>query len=133
MGREKSKNMFVGGRIILNWIISRIFVCRIRKGEPGNSVSIVSGYGLDDRAIEVRSLEGAKHFSSSLCVQTASGTHPASCTMGAGGPFPGLKLGGGVTLTTHPHLVPRSRMSRSCTSSPSGASVACSRTALAFL
>jgi hypothetical protein len=23
-------------------------------GEPGNSVSIVSGYGLDDRAIEVR-------------------------------------------------------------------------------
>jgi hypothetical protein len=117
MGREKSKNMFVDGRIILNWIISRIFV----------SVSIVSGYRLDDLAIEVRSLEGAKYFSSSLCVQTASETHPASCKMSAGDPFPGLKLGGGVTLTTHPHLVPRSRMSRSCTSSPSGAYVVCSR------
>jgi hypothetical protein len=31
---------------------------------------------------------------------------------------PGLKRGRGVTLTTHPHLVPRSSMSRSYTSSP---------------
>jgi hypothetical protein len=30
--------------------------------EPGSSVSIVSGYGLDDRAIEVRSLAEAKGF-----------------------------------------------------------------------
>jgi hypothetical protein len=30
--------------------------------EPGNSVSIMSGYGLDDRAIEVRSAAGAKGF-----------------------------------------------------------------------
>jgi hypothetical protein len=30
-----------------------------------------------------------------------------------GGPFPGVKRGRGVTLTTHPHLVQRSRMSRS--------------------
>jgi hypothetical protein len=28
--------------------------------EPGSSVSMVSGYGLDDRAIEVRSLAEAK-------------------------------------------------------------------------
>jgi hypothetical protein len=49
----------------------------------------VSGYGLDDRAIEVRSPAGAKDFSSSLCVQTDSGAHPVSCTMGTGGPFPG--------------------------------------------
>jgi hypothetical protein len=56
--------------------------------EPGSSVSIVSGYGLDDRKIEVRSPAGAKDFSSSLCVQTGSGAHPASCTMGTGGPFP---------------------------------------------
>jgi hypothetical protein len=34
---------------------------------------------------------GAKDFSSSLCVQTGSGAHPASCTMGTGGPFPGGK------------------------------------------
>jgi hypothetical protein len=40
------------------------------------------------------------------------------CTMGIGGPFQGVKRGRGVTLTTHPHLVPRSRMSRSYISSP---------------
>jgi hypothetical protein len=33
----------------------------------------------------VRSPAGAKDFSSSLCVQTGSGVHPASCTMGNGG------------------------------------------------
>jgi hypothetical protein len=51
----------------------------------------VSDYGLDDRAIGVRSPAGAKGFSSNLCVQTGSETHPASCTMGTGGPFPGGK------------------------------------------
>jgi hypothetical protein len=30
----------------------------------------VFGYGLDDRAIEVRSLAEAEDFSSNLCVQT---------------------------------------------------------------
>jgi hypothetical protein len=30
--------------------------------EPGSSVSIVYGYGLDDRAIEVRSPEEVKGF-----------------------------------------------------------------------
>jgi hypothetical protein len=42
---------------------------------------------------------------------------------------PGVKRGRGVTLTTHPHLVPRSTMSRSYTSSPPNASMACSGTA----
>jgi hypothetical protein len=51
----------------------------------------VSGYGLDDRAFEVRSPAVAKDFSSSLCVQTGSGAHPVSCTKGTGGPFPGGK------------------------------------------
>jgi hypothetical protein len=59
--------------------------------EPGSSGSIVSGYGLEDRAIEVRSPPGENNFSFSLCVQTGSGAHPASCTMGTGGPFPGDK------------------------------------------
>jgi hypothetical protein len=49
----------------------------------------VSDYGLDDRANGVRSPAGAKDFSSSLCLQTGSGAHPGSCTMGTGGPFPG--------------------------------------------
>jgi hypothetical protein len=79
-----------------------------------SSGSIVSDYGLDDLAIGVRSLAGAKEFSSNLCVQTGSEVHPASCTMGTGGPFPGAKRSRSVTLTTHPHLVPR----LSYTSSP---------------
>jgi hypothetical protein len=61
------------------------------KREAGSSVSIVSDYGLDGRTIGVRSPAGAKDFSSSLCVQTGSGAHPAACTMGTGGPFPGGK------------------------------------------
>jgi hypothetical protein len=56
-----------------------------------SSVSIVSGYGLDDRTIEVRSPAEAKNFSSILCVQTGSGAHPASCRKGTGSPFPGDK------------------------------------------
>jgi hypothetical protein len=56
-----------------------------------SSVSTVSGYELDDRAIKVRSPAEARDFSSSLCVQTGSGAHPASCTMGTSSPFPGGK------------------------------------------
>jgi hypothetical protein len=51
----------------------------------------VSDYGLDDRAIGVRTPAGTEDFSSTLCVQTGSGAHLASCTMGTGGPFPGGK------------------------------------------
>jgi hypothetical protein len=83
-----------------------------------SSGSIVSDYGLDDRAIGVRSLAGANDFSSNLCAQTGSEAHQAFSTMGTGGPFPRPKHGRGMTLTTHPHLVPRSGMSRSYTSSP---------------
>jgi hypothetical protein len=54
-------------------------------GEPGSSGSIVSDYGLDDWVIGARSPAGAKDFSSILCVQTGSGAHPASCSMGTGG------------------------------------------------
>jgi hypothetical protein len=57
-----------------------------------------------------------KDFTSNLCVQTGSEAHPASSTVGTGSPFPGAKRGRGVTLTTHPHLVPRSGKSRSYTS-----------------
>jgi len=61
---------------------------------------------------------GAKDFSCILCVQTGSGAHPASCTMGTGGPFPGGKARPGRDADHSPHLVPRSRMSRSYTSFP---------------
>jgi hypothetical protein len=35
--------------------------------------------------------QGPRIFSSSLCVQTGSGAHPASFTMGTASPFPGDK------------------------------------------
>jgi hypothetical protein len=37
----------------------------------------------------VQSPAEAKDFSSSLCVETSTEAHPASCTLGTGGPFPG--------------------------------------------
>jgi hypothetical protein len=60
-------------------------------GEQGSSVSIVSCYGLDYRAIEVRSPAEANNFLSILYVQTGSEAHPACCPMGTGGRFPGAK------------------------------------------
>jgi hypothetical protein len=71
------------------------------------SISTVSAYGLEDRAIEVRSPAGAKDFSSSLCVQTGSEDHPVSSPMGTGGPFPGRKARPGRDANHSPHLVPR--------------------------
>jgi hypothetical protein len=68
----------------------------VPSGSRGSSGGVVSDYGLDDREIGVRSPAGAKDFSSILCVQTGSGTHPASCTMGTGGPFPGGKSAAGA-------------------------------------
>jgi hypothetical protein len=62
------------------WFLN--FVFHFRRDDI---VGTMSGYGLDDRAIEVRSSVEAKDFSSSLCVQTGSGAHPASCTMVTGG------------------------------------------------
>jgi hypothetical protein len=52
-----------------------------------SSVSIVSDYGLDSWVTGVWSQAEAVAFSSDLCVHTGSGAHPASCTMGTGGPF----------------------------------------------
>jgi hypothetical protein len=67
-------------------------------GSRVSSGSIVSDY----RAIGVRFPAGPKDFSSTVCVQTGSGAHPASCTMGTGVLSPGVKRGRGVMLTTHP-------------------------------
>jgi hypothetical protein len=69
-----------------------LYVVSVRN--RGSSVSIVSDYGLHDRAIRVRSPGGEKDFSSILCVQTGSEAHPASCTMGTQGPFPGQSAAG---------------------------------------
>jgi hypothetical protein len=52
-----------------------------------------------------------------LCVQTGSWGPPSLLSNGYRVSFPGVKCGRGVTLTTHPHLVPGSRMCRTFTSS----------------
>jgi hypothetical protein len=68
-----------------------IFVTVQSAREPGSSVSIVSGCGLDDRVIEVRSPAKAQDFTSSFLVQTNSGAHPNSYTKDTGCRFPGTK------------------------------------------
>jgi hypothetical protein len=81
----------------------------------GSSVSKVSNYRLHDRgSITCR----AKNYSCTHSMQTGYGYHPTSCTVGPEGPFPGVKRGRNVMLTTHPFLVPRLRKRRSYTSSP---------------
>jgi hypothetical protein len=48
----------------------------------GSSVSIVSGYRLDDQGSIRGRDKRINGFSSNLCVQTGSGAHPTSSTMG---------------------------------------------------
>jgi hypothetical protein len=74
----------------------------------------------------------AEDFSSSLCVQNSSEAHPASYPMGKGSPFLGVKRSHGMMLTTHPHLQPRSRMSRTYTPLPLSACMVSSWTALLY-
>jgi hypothetical protein len=51
--------------------------------------STVSDCWLDDRGSIPD--KGQRILSSNPCVQTGSGAHPASCTVGTGGSFPGGK------------------------------------------
>jgi hypothetical protein len=87
--------------------------------ELGSAVSIVSDYGMDDQAIDVRFLEEAKGF-----FPLAFVSRPA---LGPTQPpvqwvpkvfLPGAKRSRGVTLSAHPNLVLRLRMSRNYTSCP---------------
>jgi hypothetical protein len=79
-------------------------------------VSTVSGYGLDDRgSIPGR---GERIFHLSSVSRPALGPTQPPVQLVPGVISPGLKRSRGVTITTHPHLLQRSRMSRSYTSSP---------------
>jgi hypothetical protein len=50
------------------------------------AVGIATGYGLDDRGVQVRVPVGAKNFL--YVVQASSGVHLTSYTKGNGGSFP---------------------------------------------
>jgi hypothetical protein len=63
----------------------------------------VSNYGLDDRAIEVRSSAGAKDFFPlAFASRPALGSTQRPVQWVPGVLTPGVKHGRGVTLTTHP-------------------------------
>jgi hypothetical protein len=78
--------LIVGSLLLLGFLIVGIFWYITYN--PGLAQAVSCLTGLDDRAIGVRSPAEAKDFSSSLCVQTGSGAHPAFCPMGTGGSFP---------------------------------------------
>jgi hypothetical protein len=71
----------------------------------------VSNYRLDERS-SIRG-RGERTFPLASVSKSSSEAHPASYPMSNRGPFPDVKSGRSVTLITHPHLMPRSRMSRS--------------------
>jgi hypothetical protein len=84
----------------------------------GRSVSIVSDYRLDNWATGVRSRADARRFSALTFVSRPALTPtqpPIQWIPGVLSPW--VERGQAVTLTTHPHLVPASRM-RNCVSSP---------------
>jgi hypothetical protein len=58
------------------------------------SVGIATDYALDDRVIGIRMPAEAGNFSLRHRVQTASGAHLPSYSMGTGGSFPGGKAAG---------------------------------------
>jgi hypothetical protein len=83
-------------------------ISKLHPGCPGAAVAqclamdwTTRRWGLDPR-------QRRKDFSSNLCVQTGSGAHPASCSMGTGGPFPGGKSRPGRDAVHSPHLMPMS-------------------------
>jgi hypothetical protein len=68
----------------------------------------VSDYGLDDRAIGFDPRQGQKIFPLASVSRPALGPTQPPVQWIPGVLSPEVKRGRGVTLTTHPHLVPTS-------------------------
>jgi hypothetical protein len=66
----------------------------------------------------VRSQAEAKDFSYSVCDQTSCKAHPASYSRDSVGPFSGVQRDPGRDANHSPHLVPKSRVSKSYISFP---------------
>jgi hypothetical protein len=95
-------------------IVLEVLVVVIRRSH-GSSVSFVTDYGLDDRGSIPNRDRG--FFFQPLRPDRLWGPRSLLSNGYRGDLSPGLKRGRGVTLTTHPHLLPMLRMSRSYTSS----------------
>jgi hypothetical protein len=102
---------------ILDCYFTWTSLCCVYNAYPDMEVRLILWCLTTDWTTGVWTPAEVRGFFCSLCVQTGSEVHPASCTMSTGDPFLGVKRGRGVTLTIHPHLLPRSKMSRSYTSS----------------
>ena len=91
---------------------------------PGSSVGRATDYGLDGPEIETR-------WGEISAQPDRPRVHTTSGTIGTG-PFPGVKYGRGMLLTTHPLLVPWSWKSRTVPLPPSGPHYACNGKPLAL-
>jgi hypothetical protein len=77
-------------------------------GSRDSSVGIAIGYGLENGGVGVP-VPVVQEFSLLHVFQIGSGVHPTSYTIDTGSSFLGGKAAGGVKLTTHLQLLPRSR------------------------
>jgi hypothetical protein len=101
--------------------------------DSGSPVSVVSGYGLDDRLSRFDPRQRQEIFLlTSVSIPTLGPTKPPAQWRPRVLSL-GVKRGRGEMLTNQPHLVPTSGVSRSYTSSPLSSCVACSGTALASI
>jgi hypothetical protein len=97
------------------FVFSYIIIVTHCSRSRGSSVSIVSDYGLDNRGLIT---DRQRIFLLASASRPALGPNQTPVQWVPGVLSLGVKHGWGVTLTTHPHLVLRSRMSRSYTSFP---------------
>jgi hypothetical protein len=104
----------------LNYAFAKFRLTFLRRhntaGEPGSSVSRV-WLGAGRSTFDLR--QGQRIFPLTSVSRPTLGPTQPPVRWVLGVFSPGLKRGRGVMLTTHHHLVPSSRMSRSYTSSPS--------------
>jgi hypothetical protein len=75
--------------IIIIIIIRRNTINSVRNWIAQSVLCLATGWTSGRSRFDPR--QRREYSSYSLCVQTSSEAHPASCTMGTGGPFPGAK------------------------------------------
>jgi hypothetical protein len=92
--KREAPRKWIGSNVYLSGVkvseAEPLFMFYLRPRRRNSSVAIATGYGLDGW---VR-FPGVQDFSLFHSVPTDSGAHPASCPMGTGGSFPGVKAVG---------------------------------------